>query len=52
MVDEKGEDEDEGGEEEGDVEEEGEEGGEIGMEGAKLIFTSMTRIERCFTLIR
>ena len=43
MVDEEGEDE---------GKEEGEEGGEIGREGAKLIFTSMTRIERCFTLIR
>ena len=44
MVDEEGEDE--------EREEEGEEGGEIGREGAKLIFTGMTRIERCFTLIR
>ena len=42
---------DEEGEDE-EREEEGEEGGEIGREGAKLIFTSMTRIERCFTLIR
>ena len=42
---------DEEGEDE-EREEEGEEGGEIGREGAKLIFTGMTRIERCFTLIR
>ena len=39
-------------EEDGEGEEEGEEGGEIMRDGAKLIFTSMTRIERCFTLIR
>ena len=56
MVDEEGGDEDEEGEEEEEGEEggeeEGEEGGEIGREGAKLIFTGMTRIERCFTLIR